>query len=167
LDKEVISTERRANVSVTDIKASPGPWHRVLIILLVVAIAGTVGTLGYVMTTSKVGERFTQFYILGPEGKAEDYPRQIVLGQSASVILGIANHERQPTSYRVEIMIDGEKVGTLGPIVLAQEEEWKKKISLTPTKIAPRQKVEFWLYKGQEEEVWLKTHLWVDVNAEG
>ena len=52
-------------------------WHgkglvdKVLSIVLVVAIIGATGTLRYVISTPKVGERFTEFYILGPQGKAE------------------------------------------------------------------------------------------------
>jgi uncharacterized membrane protein len=147
--------------------AGQGRWDRILTVLLVVAILGAIGALGYVIAKPKVGERFTQFYILGPEGKAEGYPREVTLGQSASVILGIANHEHQPTSYRVEIVIDGQKVGTLGPIALAHEEEWEENVSFSPIRAGPRQKVEFWLYRDEGEEVYLKTHLWVDVSAEG
>jgi len=147
--------------------AGQGRWDRILTVLLVVAILGAIVTLGYVIAKPKVGERFTQFYILGPEGKAEGYPREVTLGQSASVILGIANHEHQPTSYGVEIVIDGQKVGALGPITLAHEEEREEKVSFSPIRAGPRQKVEFWLYKDEGEEVYLRTHIWVDVKEEG
>ena len=147
--------------------ASQGRWDRVLSVLLVAAILGAVGTLGYVIAQPKVGERFSELYILGPEGKAEDYPREVILGQTASIGLGIANHEHQATTYRVEIMIDGQKVGALAPITLEHEKEWKGEVSFDPAKAGPHQKVEFWLYKNQGEEVYLKTHLWVDVKEKG
>jgi uncharacterized membrane protein len=144
-----------------------GRWDRILTVLLILAILGAMGSLGYVIAKPKVGESFTQFYILGLEGKAEGYPREVTLGESASVTLGIANHEHQPTSYRVETIIDEEKVGILGPIALKHEEEWEESVSFSPIRAGPRQKVEFWLYKNEGEEVYLKTHLWVDVTAEG
>ena len=147
--------------------ASQGRWDRVLSVLLVAAILGAVGTLGYVLAQPKVGERFSHFYILGPEGKAGGYPSEVILGESASVILGIANHEHQPMDYRVEIMIDGQKAGTVGPIALGHEEERQEEVSFAPSRAGPRQKVEFRLYKGQGEEVYLMTHLWVDVNEDG
>ncbi len=87
-------------------------------------------------------------------------------GESGSVTRGIVNNGHEPTTYRVEIAIDGEKVGSLGPITLAHEEEWKETVSLSPIRTGPNQKVEFWLYKDEGEEVYLKTQLWVDVIAE-
>ncbi len=143
-----------------------GRWDRILTILLVLAILGATGVLGYVIVKPKVGESFTQFYILGPDGKAEGYPREMVLGENASVTLGIVNNEHEPTTYRVEIAIDGEKVSSLGPITLAREEKWEEAVSLSPTKAGPNQKVEIWLYKDEGEEAYLKTHLWVDVTTE-
>jgi uncharacterized membrane protein len=40
-------------------------WDGLLTVLLVLAVAGAIGTLAYVITTPKVGEKFTEFYILG------------------------------------------------------------------------------------------------------
>lgn len=147
--------------------ASQRLWEKILVILMVFAILGAMGSLGYVITKPNVGERFTEFYILGPDGKVENYPRQIIQGESKSVIVGIINHEHQHTTYSVEIMIDGEKVGALGPIALRHEEKWEGELSLPLTRVDPRQKIEFLLYKGQDAEVYLKTHFWVDFAKEG
>jgi uncharacterized membrane protein len=147
--------------------AGQGRWDRILTALMVLAVLGALGSLGYMIAKPKLGESFTQFYLLGLEGKAEGYPRQIVVGENASVVLGIANHEHQSTSYRIEIAIDGQKVATLGPITLAHEEEWEETVSFSPARVGLHQKVEFWLYKDEGEDAYLKTHLWVDVNAEG
>ena len=55
---------------------SLAPWRgqglvvdRILSIILIVAILGAIGTLSYVIAAPKVSERFTELYILGPEGK--------------------------------------------------------------------------------------------------
>ncbi|MFC1952548.1 DUF1616 domain-containing protein [Chloroflexota bacterium] len=143
-----------------------GRWDRVFSVLLVLAVLGAIGSLVYVIAISKVGERFTEFSILGPEGRMENYPREVILGESASVILGIANHENQPATYRIEITVDGQKGGTLGPIALGYEEEWEGEVSFTPLRSGPNQKVEFCLYNVGDEEVHLKTHLWVNVSEE-
>ena len=52
-----------------------------------------------------MGERFTEFYILGEEGKAAGYPTNLSVGQNATVIIGIANHEYQRVNYTVEIWL--------------------------------------------------------------
>lgn len=72
---------------------------KVLSIVLVVAIIGATGTLRYVISTPKVGERFTEFYILGPQGKAEGYPTSLKLGERGGFILGILNHEQEDMDY--------------------------------------------------------------------
>lgn len=140
-----------------------GRWDRVLSVVLVIAILGAIGTLGYVIAQPRVGERFTEFYILGPGGKAEDYPREVILGESASVILGIINREHEPVTYVVEITIDGRKAVALGPLTLEHEEVWEEEVSFAPARAGPDQKVEFLLYKGADEDVYLTTHLWLDV----
>ena len=147
--------------------AGHGRWDRVLSVLLVLAVLGAMGSLAYVIAKPKTGERFTEFSILGTEGRMENYPREVILGERAPVILGICNHEHQPAIYRVEITIDGQKSGMLGPIVLEHEEAWDGEVSFTPTKVGQNQKVEFWLYKDGAGQVYLKTQLWVDVKEEG
>lgn len=132
---------------------------------LVVAIVAALGCLGYVIANPKQGEKFTEFYILGPEGKAENYPQQVMLGEEARVILGIVNHEHQPLSYRVEIKINGVKNKEIGTAILAHEEKWEQVVGFTPEEVGVKQKVEFWLYKDEEAQPCLKEplHLYVDV----
>jgi len=143
--------------------AGRGRWDRFLSVLLVLSVLGAIGTLSYVVATPKVGERFTEFSILGPEGRMENYPREVILGESGSVILGIANHEQQPTTYGIEITVDGQKVGTLGTITLGNEEEWEGEVNFTPISAGENQKLEFLLFKGDEDEPYLSLHLWLNV----
>ena len=70
-------------------------WHRVVTIALVIAILGALGTLGYVIATPKAGETFTEFYILGKEGEATDYPVELRVGEQGRVVVGIINHWRR------------------------------------------------------------------------
>jgi len=60
-------------------------------------------------------------------------------------------------------VIDGEKVGALGSVALEHEERWREEVSFAPVRAGPDQKVGFWLYEAEDEDVFLKTHLWVDV----
>jgi len=138
---------------------------KALSIGLVVAIVAALGCLGYVIANPKQGEKFTEFYILGPEGKAENYPQQVTVGEEARVILGIVNHEHQPLSYRVEIEISGVKDKELRTGILAHEEKWEQEIGFAPSEVGLNQKVEFWLYKDEEPQPHLEQplHLYVDV----
>ena len=130
------------------------------------AIIAAIGTLIYVISTPKVGERFTEFYILGEGGKAEGYPRKLIVGEEAYVILGIVNHEYESVSYTVKVLIGGEENTFIGPVILEHEEKWEEKIGFTPTQPGENIKVEFLLFREDQanSEPYRSLHLWIDVS---
>ncbi|MDK2989639.1 DUF1616 domain-containing protein [Methanoculleus sp.] len=75
---------------------------RVLSIVLVAAVLVAVATTVYIVVVPKEGEKFTEFYILGPKGKAADYPTEFMAGTPQTVIIGIGNHEYRDITYMVE-----------------------------------------------------------------
>ena len=136
-----------------------------LSISLVAAIIIALGCLGYVVATPKQGEKFTEFYILNIEGKAEDYPQQVTLGESVDIVIGVVNHEHQPTNYRVGITIDGIENSQLDIGTLAQEEKQEQRVSFTPKVAGKKQKVDFCLYKNGADQPYFvdPLHLYIDV----
>lgn len=78
---------------------------KLLTIVLVISILSSVIALVYVVAVPRQGESFTEFYILGPGGNATGYPRNLTVGQDASVIIGIANHEHRTVEYTVELWL--------------------------------------------------------------
>lgn len=106
--------------------------------------------LGYTITKPKLGEAFTEFYILGPEGKAENYPKELNIGDEAMITVGIINHEGEETEYRVDVLIDDKKLTDMGPMVLGDEEKWEANVILLPEVVGENQKVEFLLYSNRE-----------------
>jgi uncharacterized membrane protein len=76
---------------------------RILSAILLIAIVAALGTTLYVIAVPKEGEKFTEFYILGGERKAADYPTDLVAGVPGSIIIGIGNHEYRNTTYVVEL----------------------------------------------------------------
>ena len=138
-------------------------WDKTLSVVLVISILAAITVLGYIIATPKVGEKFTEFYVLGPGGEAADYPTEISTGEEASVILGIINHEQEKTSYLVEIIIDGISYSEKGPLNLENDEKWESKVSFQSDKPGNDQKVEFLLYRDGQSEVYRTLHLWIDV----
>ena len=144
----------------------------VLSLVLVLAIVGAIGALGYVIATPKAGEKFTEFYVLGPNGDAENYPTELKVGEQGRVIVGIVNHEQEWASYDVEIWIDGEKAQLMidgeerdqVDVELEHEGKWEKQVGFLPQK-AGRQKVEFVLYEDGQPYFEEPLHLWIDVEA--
>lgn len=125
---------------------------KVLSAVLVIAILGAFGMLGYVIAMPKTGEKFTEFYILGEEGKAADYPEELGVGQEGRVILGIINNEYETMDYRVEVRIDGVINNEIGPVVLEHDEKWEEEVSFIPQIAGGKQEVEFLLYKNGQSE---------------
>ena len=140
-----------------------GRWDKLLTILLTGAIIGTIGTVAYVIQTPRASEKFTEFYILGPGGKAVDYPRETILGMSSQVIAGIVNREQETATYRMEIDIAGQNVTHIGSMALKPDEKWEQPVSFNATKTGLNQKVEFRLYRGEDIEPYRLLHLWLDV----
>lgn len=136
---------------------------RSLSVILTLSIIAAIGTLVYVLAAPKVGERFTEFYILGPGGMAQDYPNELTVGEEVELIIGIINHESVNTSYQVRIAIDGEQIEETRPVTLTNEQKWEESVTFTLTKTGDEQKVEFLLYRNNESESYLSTHLWINV----
>ena len=136
---------------------------KTLSIILIAAILGAVGALIYVTTAPKVEEKFTEFYVLGLEGKAAGYPRELKVGEKGEVITSIINREHETVSYRVRVEIDGVSHNQTGPLVLAHDEKWEEIVSFVPDRAGDNQKVEFLLYKNEGAEPYLKLHLLLNV----
>ncbi|MDN5340145.1 MAG: hypothetical protein PWQ30_1254 [Euryarchaeota archaeon] len=75
---------------------------RVLSIVLIAAVLVAAATTVFIIAVPKEGEKFTEFYILGPKGKAAEYPTEFMAGTPQTVIIGIGNHEYRDITYTVE-----------------------------------------------------------------
>jgi uncharacterized membrane protein len=140
--------------------------NKVLAIVLAALVLGVAGTLAYVIVTPKAGEKFTEFYVLGLDGKAENYPQELIVGEEGKVILGIVNHEHEGNLvYRVEITIDSKVNDTIGPLTLPDGEKWQSEVGFTPYKVGDNQKAEFVLYKLGEDKPYRSLYLRVDVKG--
>ena len=139
--------------------------NKALSIFLTIAIVAALGSIIYLAVTPSEGEKFTEFYILGAEGQAQDYPEQVISGEPVDIIIGVVNHEYQPASYRVNIKMEDVEVGEADIGSLAHEQKWEQKISFTPQLAGERQRVDFYLYKNGEAEPYLEDplRLYIDI----
>lgn len=162
-----LSFEKRFLISLNLETAKWGNLSRldkILSVALVGAIFFAVGSLYYVATTPKVGEKFTEFYILGTGGKAEGYPRDMKTGEEKEVILGIVNHENRPVNYTVEVRMNGFVKTKLDPVKLNHEEKKEESVRFSALEPHENMKVEFLLYKDGENDPYRSLHLWVNVH---
>ena len=138
------------------------PWYKALTVFLIVAIVACIAATIYIVNTGH-GESFTEFYILGSNGKAENYPTEMKRGEEAKVIIGIVNRENAEMSYKVYILINSGIADSVGPVTLKNEEKWENTVSFRLTDAGMNQKVEFMLYKQIEEVDHLRLRLLVNV----
>jgi len=98
--------EERFNVSLhLKLPKQENKIDRALTIILIIAIIIVIASLIYIITMPKTGETFTEFYLLGPTGKAEGYPRNLSINETATVLIGIANHENHLIDYTIEVWL--------------------------------------------------------------
>lgn len=164
--------------------------NKFLSILIGLFILAAVGMLIYTVANPTNNEKFSEFYLLGVNGKAADYPTDFVVqnGRVLSVqygnnivpisesygrvTLGIVNREQLQTSYTVAMQIDGipadiffqdDNLQSLGPIVLVPEEKWQQEIGIIPQHTGNNQEVEIFLYKDGGTTAYLNLNLWINV----
>jgi len=108
-----LPTDRRLSLTV-DIAVPDWKDYNALDKGLTIAVAGSivvaVGTLAYVVITPRNGERFTEFYLLGPGGNASGYPTRLNVSEPGTVIIGVVNHEFARANYTVRTDLVGMNV---------------------------------------------------------
>ena len=134
---------------------------------MAILILGAIGAIAYVVQFHPPEAKFTEFYILGLEGKAKDYPEVLRVGQEGRVLLSIVNYEYKTVSYWVEVRIDGVRNNKIGPIILGHGKKWQNEMSFTPKVAGLEQKVEFLLYQEEGSQQHSSSlHIWIDVKPE-
>lgn len=137
---------------------------RALTILLVLSIIISVSALVYVVVTPKQGEKFTEFYILGPKGMAYDYPTSVRAGNNSTVIVGVVNHEYATVNYTMQLSLNNSSFLSRD-ITLQHNETWEKPVTYVLKRPGDSQKLEFFLYKdGNFTAPYRDLHLWVNVS---
>lgn len=137
--------------------------NRILYGVVTGAILTAVLSAVALVVLPKPGEHFTEFYILGPEGLAENYPREAVVGQPVAVTVGIANHEGVPAEYSLVIISEELLVGQAGPVRLEPEATDERTVSFVPAVAGDDVEVVFLLYRGGIEEPYRSLRLWLKV----
>jgi len=136
----------------------------VLILILVTSLVATV----YLVATPLNGKPYTELYVLGPDGKAQDYPSQFHLGDEKSVIVGVTNHEQRTVEYTLVTSLNGTTgSSTLSTekLSLANNQNLERTVAIRPDLTGTNLKLSFLLYANNDTSPLQMTHLWVNVTA--
>lgn len=135
---------------------------KILSVVLIATIVLAIATTAYIVIKPKQGEKFTEFYILGPNGKAADYPTNITAGKTGSVIIGVVNHEYKPVNYEVVVKLNGTVLKTQN-ITLNNTQTLEVPYNFTASG-SGKKEMEFLLYKlPDQSNVYRSLHLWINI----
>ncbi|MBN1260759.1 MAG: DUF1616 domain-containing protein [Anaerolineae bacterium] len=139
--------------------------NRILYGILAGALALALIAATAILALPRSVDSFTEFYVLGPEGLAENYPRESLANDPVSITAGIANQEGRPLTYRIEIQTAGALLAEVGPIDLEHGEVWEAAVTYTLPEAGDDQAVDFFLYREDDNAPHRSLRLWIDVNA--
>lgn len=135
---------------------------KILSVVLIITIVLAIATTAYIVIKPKQGEKFTEFYILGPNGKAANYPTNITAGKTGSVIIGVVNHEYQPVNYKVVVKLNGTVLKTQN-ITLNNTQTLEIPYNFTASG-SGKKEMEFLLYKlPDQSNAYRSLHLWINI----
>jgi uncharacterized membrane protein len=119
--------------------------ERMLFIALIGSIIIASSMLIYAKLTFE-DEEFSALYILGPDGKAEGYQKDLHIGEPGTITVGVENYEHAATDYMLQVKL-GTGVLETRKITLAYKEKWLEDITFIPDRTGDHLKLEFVLYK--------------------
>jgi len=144
-------------------------FDKMLTAILIVTILLSITVLAYVVVVPKQGETFTEFYILGPDGMADNYPTNFNLGDVKPVIVGIADHEYRNVTYDLVVDLNNSVNVTQlysEQLTLVDNQTLQKNIDLKPDQIGTNMEMQFLLYAdGNMTAPYRELHLWVNVTT--
>ena len=149
---------------INEINKPKSKVDNILTIVLIITIILAIGTLVYVIAMPKIGERFTEFYILNSSSqKADNYPTNLKIDQPVTYLVGISNHEYSPVNYTIEIINENKSYITKN-LTLEDNQTWENNMTIAPDKKGTDMKLEFLLFKENNFTApYRDLHLWVNV----
>ncbi|CAJ37111.1 conserved hypothetical protein [Methanocella arvoryzae MRE50] len=135
--------------------------------LLICSLLLILSVIGYLVVMPYQADRYTEFYLYGPEGKMSNYPTNFTLGEKKPLIIGIVNKEGMSKEYDLAVTLtDGNQSHRifLDHMVLADNETLEKTIYLAPDRVGNMQNMRFLLYmEGSPADPYRECNLWVNV----
>jgi uncharacterized membrane protein len=138
--------------------------EKLLAAVLVFTIILAIGGICYAVVVPKNNEKYTEFYILGPDHKADNYPINLSVGETGSVILGIFNHEQTAVDYSIQVRMGDYLHSFIGPVAINNEQKWENPVTISASMPHQNLKVEFLLFRQGESVPYHTLDLWVNVH---
>ncbi|HII93394.1 MAG TPA: DUF1616 domain-containing protein [Methanosarcina sp.] len=139
-------------------------------IILILSFLILIGTGIYVVLVPQDKETYTEFYILGTNGTANNYKTDYIQGESGTYFIGITNNEYRTMDYTMEVRLENQSLPlpeNLQHIRLANNKTLVEPLEITPSVEGENMKLEFLLFNETEKNIPYKDlHLWINVGEE-
>jgi uncharacterized membrane protein len=146
-----------------------GYWINLAItVFLAAALLACAGATAYIILNPVPADRFTELFLLGPDGRAEGYPSALVIGENRTIIACVDNHEYAGTWYDLVVTYNNstaEKIAYLEHFSLENNGTWQKPFVIQPDIPGDRVKIGFQVYKdGDMSSPYRECRLWMNVS---
>lgn len=144
--------------------ASRGRNNKPITIAMLACVLLSLCLLAAIVVLPHKGEKYTEFYILGPDGKMGNYPVSFADDTAKPVVVGIGNHEQANVRYTLVVQLDDQGNTTQiynASVAVADGQTWENPIQLNPGPVANDTKIEFLLFDNDNPTVpYQETYLW-------
>lgn len=137
--------------------------NKILSIIMIFTVGLALSSTAYVIADNPIAnESYTQFYILGSNGKASDYPTSLYPYQEGNLTIGIVNHENRRTAYHL-LVVSADQVLLDEELTLNNNEKIEIPFNFTVGDAGLR-RMNFFLYKlPDNSNVYRSLNLWLNV----
>jgi uncharacterized membrane protein len=130
-----------------------------LVVALLVVIVFAIAPIG-------TGDTYTEFYVLGPNGTASDYPENVTVGETATVRVGIGNSESRRQTYTLVIRTN-ETTFLTREITLDRADQGEEPVSFSfDSPGRKRLRLELYLGETTDGDPYRNLRLFVEVRPE-
>ena len=135
------------------------------IIFTIALVVASLGVAYYVALPVPANEPYTEFYVLNSSGEAANYPTNLSVGDTGTIILGVENHEHRQVTYTLNVE-EGDKTILSRRITVSEGGTWRDKVAIS-FESTGRKRVHLQLYRGPKPETGSDPYreLWLIVNV--
>ncbi len=143
-----------------------GFLNRVVFVALALAFIAALSAAAVILAIPKAVEQYTEFYVLGAGGLAQDFPRSVAVNQPARVTVGVTNHEGEQATFQIEVRSNERLIGQSPLFHLEDGEGLEQEITFVPDTPGSDTLIEFLLYRDGQAEPHRTLRLWVTVRSQ-
>jgi len=151
LHRHLVPPGERLDISVRLRPRAFAALRRRLLTAGAIALAAATASLAVALLALLPGKRaegtpHTEFYLLGPGGRAESLPNELALGDAAVLTVGVANREGAAKTYGITVSIDGDRIEETAGVGVGPGQLWQRPIVLAPRRAGEDELVRFDLH---------------------